>query len=201
MNEQQTIFDNGTWKHELRPVSELKPNKLNPRVITKKTIAGLRKSMQANGYTHRIVIDQHNKILSGHARWLVLKEDDPNAIIECLVAQRELTPKEEKDAILGHNVVGGEWDIAAVQMNFEPVDWEQFDLVFDLAPAEQIDETKDPEPNGCSIAFTDEEFVIVQDAMNLARDVLQIDPQSKPNPGAIVAMCYWFLDKVRPDND
>lgn len=124
---------NGLWAHETRKISDLVPNPKNPRTITEKTLKGLRESLKANGYTHRIIVDRHNKILSGHARWLVMKQDDPTGEIEVLAAQRELTPQEEKDAILGHNVLGGEWDIDAVQMNFEPLDWGKFDLNFDLS--------------------------------------------------------------------
>lgn len=79
---QTTKFDDGTWKTELRKISDLKPNPKNPRTITKDTIKPLRQSMRDNGYTDRIMIDNHNMILSGHARWLVFKEEDPNAEIE-----------------------------------------------------------------------------------------------------------------------
>lgn len=33
--EQKTKFDNGTWKHEIRKISDPHPNPNNPRVITK----------------------------------------------------------------------------------------------------------------------------------------------------------------------
>ena len=56
--EQKTKFDNGTWKHEIRKISDLHPNPNNPRVITKETLKGLKKSMQENGYTHRIIVDK-----------------------------------------------------------------------------------------------------------------------------------------------
>lgn len=128
--EQKTKFDNGTWKHEIRKISDLHPNPDNPRVITKETLKGLKKSMQENGYTHRIIVDNNNMILSGHARWLVFKEKDPNAEIECLVAQRELTEHELKHAIIGHNVDGGEWNIEELQMNFAEVASE-YDIVVD----------------------------------------------------------------------
>ena len=105
---QKTKFDDGTWKHEIRRISDLHPNPDNPRTITKETLKGLKKSMEKNGYTHRIIIDSHNMILSGHARWLVFKEKDPNAEIEVLAAQRELTEDEIKNAVIGHNVDGGE---------------------------------------------------------------------------------------------
>ena len=94
MPEQKTKFDDGRWKHEIRKVSDLHPNPDNPRTITKETLKGLKRSMQKNGYTHRIIVDCHNMILSGHARWLVFKEQDPDAEIECMVAQRELTKEE-----------------------------------------------------------------------------------------------------------
>jgi len=70
-------------------------------------------------------------ILSGHARWLVFKEQDPNAEIECMVAQRELTKEEIQEAVLGHNTLGGEWNIEDLQMKFEPILLEAYGLIVD----------------------------------------------------------------------
>ena len=197
-----SIYDkDGLWKHEYRKVSDVHPNPKNPRTITEQSLQGLRQSMKDNVYTHRIIIDQNNKILSGHARWLVLKQDDPDAVVEVLVAQRPLTEQEEKNAILGHNVLGGSWDIDAIQMNFDPIDWGKYDLNFDLSDVPQDNDPDKNEQKSNSVTFTDEEFVIVQDAINLAKDVLQIDPQSSPRPGAIVAICNWFLAKIKPEEE
>lgn len=156
-----SIFDkNGLWQHELRKITDLVPNPKNPRTITEKTLNGLRQSLKDNGYTHRIIVDKHNKILSGHARWLVMKADDPNAVIEVLVAQRELTAQEEKDAILGHNVLGGIWDIEAAQMNFEPLDWQKYDLVFDLDDLGEVGSGDKKENTGVKGSLA-EDFLIV----------------------------------------
>lgn len=140
---------NGLWKHELRRVRDLHPNPKNPRTITEQSLKGLRESLKDNGYTMRLIVDSHNKILSGHARWIIMNQDDPDAVIEVLVAQRELTEQEEKDAILGHNVLGGSWDIESAQMNFDPIDWQKFDLTFDIddlpGAEKQIEEDEIPE--------------------------------------------------------
>lgn len=133
MPNQKTKFDDGRWKHEIRKVSDLHPNPDNPRTITKETLKGLKRSMQKNGYTHRIIVDCHNMILSGHARWLVFKEQDPNAEIECMVAQRELTKEEIQEAVLGHNTLGGDWNIEDLQMKFEPVLLEAYGLKVDMS--------------------------------------------------------------------
>jgi len=74
-----------------------------------------------------------------------MNQDDPDAVIEVLVAQRELTEQEEKDAILGHNVLGGSWDIEAAQMNFDPIDWQKFDLTFDIDDLPTQPEQKNPD--------------------------------------------------------
>ena len=140
---------NGLWKHELRRVRDLHPNPKNPRTITEQSLKGLRESLKDNGYTMRLIVDSHNKILSGHARWIIMNQDDPDAVIEVLVAQRELTEQEEKDAILGHNVLGGSWDIESAQMNFDPIDWQKFDLTFDIddlpGAEKKIEEDEIPE--------------------------------------------------------
>ena len=129
MAQQNTIFDNGLWKHEIRKVKDLVPNPKNPRTITESSLAGLRESLKKNGYTHRIIVDNKNMILSGHARWLVMQEDDPDGEIECLVATRDLTPEEEENAVLGHNVLGGEWNFQALQADFDPVKIQDFGIV------------------------------------------------------------------------
>lgn len=150
MSQQKTKFDNGLWKHELRKVSDLIPNPKNPRTITESSLAGLRKSLEENGYTHRIIIDQHNKILSGHARWVVMNEDDPDGEIECLVATRELTPEEEENAVLGHNALGGEWNFQALKADFDPVKIQDFGIILPdfetIAPefeVGELDKSKD----------------------------------------------------------
>lgn len=165
-----SIFDkNGLWQHELRKITDLVPNPKNPRTITEKTLNGLRQSLKDNGYTHRIIVDKHNKILSGHARWLVMKADDPNAVIEVLVAQRELTAQEEKDAILGHNVLGGIWDIEAAQMNFEPLDWQKYDLVFDLDDLGEVGSGDKKENTGVKGSLA-EDFLVVPASVLNTRD-------------------------------
>lgn len=146
--EQKTKYDDGTWKHEIRKISDLHPNPDNPRIITKETLKGLKKSMEKNGYTHRIIVDAHNMILSGHARWLVFKEKDPNAQIEVLAAQRELTEDEIKNAVIGHNVDGGEWNIEELQMKFDPIMLEEYGLDVDKAEdydTKEVEEVETPE--------------------------------------------------------
>lgn len=148
MPEQKTKFDDGRWKHEIRKVSDLHPNPDNPRTITKETLKGLKRSMQKNGYTHRIIVDCHNMILSGHARWLVFKEQDPDAEIECMVAQRELTKEEIQEAVLGHRTLGGDWNIEDLQMKFEPILLEAYGLKVDMSDdfdTKEVVEVETPE--------------------------------------------------------
>ena len=148
MPEQKTKFDDGRWKHEIRKVSDLHPNPDNPRTITRETLKGLKRSMQKNGYTHRIIVDCHNMILSGHARWLVFKEQDPDAEIECMVAQRELTKEEIQEAVLGHNTLGGDWNIEDLQMKFEPIILEAYGLKVDLSDdldTKEVEEVEIPD--------------------------------------------------------
>ena len=121
------------------------PNDKNPRIITQDSLKGLRESLKDNGYISPIVVDMHNKILSGHARWLIMKDENPDAVIEVIVAQRELTEQEEKDVILGLNVLGGQWDIEAAQLNFNPDDWAKFDLKFDIDDIKIAESEDEPE--------------------------------------------------------
>lgn len=113
-----TKFNNIEYKTEIRKIKDLFPNKANPRVITKKSLEGLKNSLEDNGYVDRIVVEKNGQIMSGHARWQIFKQEDPNAEIEVLVCQKELTEEERAKALVGLNAQGGEFNIEELQMNF-----------------------------------------------------------------------------------
>lgn len=191
-------IDLNLWRIEKRKISEIIPNPRNPRVITEKSIKGVRNSILKNGYVDKIAINTDNMICSGHARYLVLKDilgDD--AEIDCYVPSRTLTDKEVDQMLLGMNAIGGMFDIEALQLNFDPVDLDLFDIKFDIDPIKEVDapEINDEKPdnNTITLNLTNAEFEIVNEAINVARDNLEIDPNSKPIPGPIVAICKEFL--------
>src|SRR5260370_26884088 len=61
--------DNPYPQIEMLPPHSLRPNPQNARVHSKRQIRRLAKSMDAVGFIGVIVIDEHNVILAGHARY------------------------------------------------------------------------------------------------------------------------------------
>lgn len=198
-------IDLNFWHLEKRKISEIKPNPRNPRVITEQSIKGVRNSLLKNGYVDKIAINTDNMICSGHARYLVLKDIlGPDETIDCYVPAKQLTDKEVDQMLLGMNAIGGMFDIEALQLNFDPVDLDLFDIKFDIDPIKEVDapEIADEKPdnNTITLNLTNAEFEIVNEAVRVARDYLDIDPNSKPIPGPIVAICKEFLALIDDKN-
>lgn len=110
-----------TWKLETRKVSELEPHPNNPRIITKEKIKELKASLDDIGYAQPINLKHDKKtILSGHARYYILNEEDPNQEIDVYVPCRTLTPREERAVILRMNKnIAGSWDFDILANEFE----------------------------------------------------------------------------------
>lgn len=134
-------YDNLTYTAQKRKVKDLTPNPDNPRVITKETLKGLKRSMETNGYADRIIIEKNGQILSGHARWCLFKDQDPEQEIEVLVCDQDLTPDQRRRALIGLNAQGGEINIEEFQMKFSDIA-EEYGFRIDLADP---DDTKEVE--------------------------------------------------------
>lgn len=139
-------IDDSLWLIEKRKVSELIKNDRNPRIINKETLKGVRESLKRNGYIDKIVINNKNKILSGHARQIILSEQDPEMEIDVIVAQRDLTPEEEDNVLLGMNTQGGKWNMDDLGLKFDPLTLEAFDIEFNqIEPEKEVEEDTPPE--------------------------------------------------------
>lgn len=108
------------WHVEKRKVSDLVPYEKNPRVITEQGLRDLKGSLDNIGYAQPVNINLDSTILSGHARYMVLKEENPDQEIDVYVPSRELTPKEEEAVIVRMNKnVAGQWDFDILANQFE----------------------------------------------------------------------------------
>jgi hypothetical protein len=135
------------WKVEKRKVSDLKPYEKNPRIITEYGLKELKGSLDHIGYAQPININRDNTILSGHARSMVLKEEDPNQLVDVYVPMRDLTPKEEEAVIIRMNKnVAGTWDFNVLESEFlidDLTEWgfdeKEFAVKVDSAENSEID--------------------------------------------------------------
>lgn len=108
------------WKTERRRVSDLVPNEKNPRTMSPKQVADLKKSLKKFNLVEIPVIDTDNKVIAGHQRLMVLKLlDRGEERIEVRVPNRKLTKQEYDQYLLGSNRIHGEWDWDKLAENFD----------------------------------------------------------------------------------
>lgn len=124
------------WKPELRKLKDLKAYNKNPRVITESGLDQLGESFDEIGYAQPININTDNTILSGHARWKRLIQEDEYGNVLVMVPNRTLTPKQEEAVIVRMNKnIAGQWDFNILANEFEfddLINWGFKDIDLDL---------------------------------------------------------------------
>jgi hypothetical protein len=104
-------MNNLIWHTETRSVSELVPQKINPRTISKKQLEDLKRSFEKYNLVEIPAIDVDGTILAGHQRIKVLKLlGRDNEVIDVRIPNRKLTEEEAKGYLVGSNALGGDWD-------------------------------------------------------------------------------------------
>lgn len=111
------------------PLSQLKPNPDNPRVIRDSNFQKLVKSLRDFPEMlelREVVIDENNYILGGNQRYLALKE---LRVIEVPVVQLTgLSDERKKEFVVKDNVNYGVWDWDVLGNLYDPVDLKEYGL-------------------------------------------------------------------------
>lgn len=108
------------WVTEKRRVKDLLPFKQNPRKMSEKQVADLKKSLQKFNLVEIPAIDTDDKIISGHQRVAVLQLlGRGDEMIDCRVPNRKLTETEYKQYLITANKVHGDWDEELLRECFE----------------------------------------------------------------------------------
>lgn len=115
-----------SWHIESRLLSSLQAWPDNPRKLTKRGLADLKKSIGKFGLAEPIVINVDGLIVGGHARYEVLKAETIKEV-ECYIPSRLLSPEEVSELNIRLNKnIAGEWDLEKLSEIFDPnslVDW------------------------------------------------------------------------------
>jgi len=107
------------WHTEKRKIDELIPFEGNPRQMTEKQNADLKKSLEKFNLVEIPAIDTDNKIIAGHQRLRVLQASGRGKEeIDVRVPSRKLTDKEFREYNIRSNKNLGEWDFDLLA-NFE----------------------------------------------------------------------------------
>jgi hypothetical protein len=107
------------WHFENRAVSDLTPDKKNPRIIIDKKFKDLQKSINKFGMAEPIVIQPSGLIIGGHARQKALLASGEKEVA-CWVPDHELNEKELRELNIRLNKnVAGDFDFNMLANDFE----------------------------------------------------------------------------------
>lgn len=105
-----------SWHNERRRVNSLIPYEKNPRQISDKQIADLKRSLETFGIVEVPAIGLDNKILAGHQRVKILQLiGKGETMVDVRVPNRPLTKKEFESYLLASNALGGDWDYSKLK--------------------------------------------------------------------------------------
>jgi hypothetical protein len=116
---------------EMVAIEDLKPNPRNAKKHPDRQIAILQENFEHFGFTNPIHVDENNKILAGHARYLAAKKSDFHHVP--VIRHVHLTAAKKRAFAIADNKIAelGEWhmDVLAEVLSylFDP----QTDLLFD----------------------------------------------------------------------
>jgi DNA modification methylase len=132
------------WKTEKRKISDLTEWKGNPRILTEKGMADLKKSIQKFGCAEPLVINVDGTICGGHGRKKILEALGIKEV-DCYVPERPLTPAEFKELNIRLNKnIAGEFDFDILANDFEIpdlIEWgfTEEELSIDLDAGSEVD--------------------------------------------------------------
>lgn len=111
------------WTTKKLRIADLIEWEKNPRRLTEKQAEDLTRSIAKFGYVEPAVVNYDEKsLIGGHQRRRILRmffELDNDALIDCRVPSRELTPEEREELAIRLNRNTGEWDFDVLANEFE----------------------------------------------------------------------------------
>jgi DNA modification methylase len=155
------------WHTEKRKLSELTPFEHNPRQLTEKQYADLKKSLTKFDLAEIPAIDVDGKIIAGHQRLKILSEiKGLDHEIDVRLPNRKLTKSEFKEYNIRSNKNTGSWDMDVLANDFELtelLEWgfdeKELDLnLWNKTPEEKLDEV--PEAQKEAISKTGDLFLL-----------------------------------------
>ncbi len=168
MNKKNTLV----WHTEKRSVNELLPYSGNPRSISDKQMAALKKSLKQFNLVEIPAIDTNSKIIAGHQRIHALQLlGRGNELIDVRIPNRTLTKEEYERYLITSNAVTGDWD-------FEKLKTFDLDILLDVG----FDEKKLTNIWNESLEAKDDDFEIEKEVAKIKEpkthlgDIIELGP-------------------------
>lgn len=159
------------WKTEKRKVNDLIPYEGNPRVLTEKQKADLKKSLEKFGLVEIPAVNTDNRIIAGHQRLAMMKvlgkgEEE----IDVRVPSRQLSEAEFREYLLRSNKNTGEWDWALLaQFNMDFLK----DVGFD---SKELDKLFSEDVKGDDNFDPDEQYSSISEPESKLGEIYELGP-------------------------
>ena len=119
-----------------KSITEIIPYLANPKSHDDKQISNVAESIKQFGFVQPIVIDKNNEIVIGHCRYeaskrLGLKE------VPCVLVDNLTDEQVRKLRIIDNKTNESEWDLEALSLETEDLDFDDFDIDFGFLDEEQ----------------------------------------------------------------
>lgn len=193
---------NITWNIEKRQVAELKLYEKNPRSITDKEYAKLKKNLKKLGNFAVLTINTDNTILSGNQRKRALEELGVTEI-NCAIPDHELTETEIKSVVLAGNRGNGAFNWDMLEYDFgadllKEIGFDDSELMFAL----KEDDAYDNLPTGDKSPLEQMTFTLSKKQADILRDALKkakefgnewLDENQNKNGNALAYIASQFI--------
>lgn len=126
---------------ELRPITQIKPNPSNPRVIRDEKFQKLKNSIQEFPEMLKlrpIVVDELGTILAGNMRYRALQELKHKEV--WVIEASQLTEAQKREFIIKDNVGFGEWNWEELANDWEAEELEHWGLDIPGFDSEELDQ-------------------------------------------------------------
>lgn len=97
------------WKLIELPIKDLKEHARNPRKIEKQAMERLTRLIDKFGLIDKPIANADYSLIGGHQRIKILKKKKEK-MVECWVAETQLTDEEIDELCIGLNLHQGQWD-------------------------------------------------------------------------------------------
>ncbi len=114
---------------QVLPLSEIKPNSDNPRIVNKAKFEKLKKSIQDLPemlHLRPIILNADNVILGGNMRYKALVELGIKEVP--VIRAEELTERQAQEFLIKDNLSYGDWDFDILANEWDSVDLEDWGL-------------------------------------------------------------------------
>ena len=102
-------------------INSLKPHPKNPRKISKEKFEKLGKLIDKFGLLDKPIVNEDLTLIGGHQRINYLKKKK-RKVVECLVAENQLSQEDIDELCIGLNLQQGNWDWDIMADYWEPLD-------------------------------------------------------------------------------